>query len=88
MIRRFVMVWLPRFDEKPYSLVAADPVALMVTDVGPFSHLLANRQIGDYVWIRGPYGRGFRPPEEDLRVALVGGKPCNKLGQARRCVDG
>ena len=30
---QFVMAWLPRFDEKPFSLVAADPVTLMVTAI-------------------------------------------------------
>ena len=30
---QFVMVWLPRFDEKPFSLVNANPVTLMISAV-------------------------------------------------------
>ena len=42
---QFVMAWLPRFDEKPFSLVDADPVTLMITAVGPFSRLLHARGV-------------------------------------------
>jgi len=70
---QFVMVWLPRFDEKPFSLVNANPVTLMVTAVGPFSRLLHECQPGDKLWIRGPFGNGFRVPKEQQRLALVGG---------------
>lgn len=70
---QFVMAWLPRFDEKPFSLVAADPVTLMVTAVGPFTRLLHQKQPGDSLWIRGPFGRGFRVERPGLRLALVGG---------------
>ena len=70
---QFVMAWLPRFDEKPFSLVDADPVTLMVTAVGPFSRLLHERQIGDLVWLRGPFGNGFDVPPGCRRLALVGG---------------
>ncbi len=70
---QFVMAWLPRFDEKPFSLVAADPVTLMVTAVGPFSNLLHRLQPGDMLWIRGPFGRAFRLPQPGLRAAFVGG---------------
>lgn len=70
---QFIMAWLPRFDEKPFSLVNANPVTLMVTAVGPFSRLLHEKQPGERVWIRGPFGQGFRVPPMHKRVALVGG---------------
>ena len=70
---QFVMLWLPRFDEKPFSLVDCDPVTLMITAVGPLTRLLHDKQIGDRLWIRGPYGRGFRVPSAHKRLALVGG---------------
>ena len=70
---QFVMAWLPRFDEKPFSLVAADPVTLMVTAVGPFSNLLHRLKPGDMLWIRGPFGRAFRLPRPRIRAAFVGG---------------
>ena len=70
---QFVMAWLPRFDEKPFSLVSADPVTLMITAVGPFTRLLHERGPGDALWIRGPFGNGFRLPRQGLRAAFVGG---------------
>ena len=70
---QFVMVWQPRFDEKPFSLVNADPVTLMITAVGPFSRLMHEKQPGDKVWIRGPFGNGFRVAPTQKRLALVGG---------------
>ena len=56
---QFVMAWLPRFDEKPFTLVDADPVTLMITAVGPFTHLLHQKQPGDFLWIRGAFGIGY-----------------------------
>jgi dihydroorotate dehydrogenase electron transfer subunit len=70
---QFVMAWLPRFDEKPFSLVAAQPITLMVTAVGPFTRLLHDRQPGDPLWLRGPFGHGFQPATGLRRVALAGG---------------
>lgn len=70
---QFVMLWLPRFDEKPYSLVSANPVSVMVTRVGPFSDLVGNMRPGERVWLRGPFGNGFRPSPTHRRIALVGG---------------
>lgn len=70
---QFVMAWLPRFDEKPFSLVAADPVTIMVTAVGPFSNLVHQLQPGDVLWIRGPFGNAFRTRQSSPRAAFVGG---------------
>ena len=70
---QFVMAWLPRFDEKPFSLVNADPVTLMITAVGPFTRLLHESKPGSLLWIRGPFGNGFRLQGEGLRAAFVGG---------------
>lgn len=70
---QFVMAWLPRFDEKPFSLVNAQPVTLMITAVGPFSRLMHEKQPGDFVWLRGPFGNGYRVEGERRRIALVGG---------------
>lgn len=70
---QFVMAWLPRFDEKPFSLVNADPVTLMVTAVGPMSRLLHELAVGDPLWIRGPFGHGFEPAPARRRLLFVGG---------------
>ena len=68
---QFVMVWLPRLNEKPFSLVHDDPVTLAVANVGPFSSRLHELEVGDRLWIRGPLGRGFEIMGE--RLLLVGG---------------
>jgi len=68
---QFVMTWLPRLDEKPFSLVSDDPVTLAVANVGPFSSRLHKLEVGDRLWIRGPQGRGFDIVGE--RLLLVGG---------------
>lgn len=70
---QFVMVWLPRFDEKPFSLVNADPVTLMVTAVGPMSSLLHELSVGDPLWVRGPFGQGFDVEATQQRLIFVGG---------------
>ncbi len=70
---QFVMAWLPRFDEKPFSLVAAAPVTLMISAVGPFTRLVHELEVGDRLWLRGPFGRGFTVPSDCRRPALVGG---------------
>lgn len=70
---QFVMAWLPRFDEKPFSLVNADPITIMVTAIGPFSRLLHEKQPGDRLWIRGPFGHGFRVDAAVKHPVLVAG---------------
>jgi len=70
---QFVMAWLPRFDEKPFSLVNADPVTLMITAVGPFTRLVHELAVGDHLWLRGPFGHGFDVPATQRRLVLVGG---------------
>lgn len=68
---QFVMAWLPEVGEKPFSIATMNPFALLVVDVGPFSHALHNLKIGDPLWIKGPLGRGFSLEGE--RLLLVGG---------------
>lgn len=81
---QFVMAWLPRLDEKPFSLAHATPITLTVAAVGPFSNALHALAVSDKLWIRGPYGRGFRKLGQ--RPALVGGgygvAPLAWLGQS------
>jgi dihydroorotate dehydrogenase electron transfer subunit len=68
---QFVMAWLPGVGEKPFSLAAADPLALTIVAVGPFSRATHRLSVGDRVWVRGPLGRGFQLSEGN--ILLVGG---------------
>lgn len=68
---QFIMVWLPGFDEKPFSLANDDPLAITVARVGPFTTLLHTQRAGDRLWFRGPFGHGFELTGR--RLLLVGG---------------
>ncbi len=74
---QFVMAWLPGVDEKPFSLVRAEPVTLTVARVGPFSTAVHALGVGDSLWVRGPLGQPFTlpasPSARAQRLLLVGG---------------
>ncbi len=59
---QYVMAWLPGADEKPFSLVRADPVTLTIARVGPFTTQVYALKVGDPLWLRGPLGHGFALP--------------------------
>ena len=65
---RFVMLWLPRLDEKPFAVSHVREGRFAVTSRrrGPFTRALMELAPGDKVGVRGPYGRGF-----DVREPLV-----------------
>jgi dihydroorotate dehydrogenase electron transfer subunit len=60
---QFVMAWLPGIDERPFSLVDADPVILTVARVGRFSEAIHRLGAGERLWVRGPLGRPFTLPQ-------------------------
>lgn len=68
---QFLMAWLPRFDEKPFSLVDDAPITITAAAVGPFTALLHHLGPGDRVWLRGPFGHGFAATGQ--RLLGVGG---------------
>jgi dihydroorotate dehydrogenase electron transfer subunit len=68
---QFAMLWLPGLDEKPFSIAGARPLSFTICRVGAFSEALHGLSVGDRLWYRGPFGRGF--PLEGGRVLLVGG---------------
>jgi len=71
---QFVMAWLPGFEDKPFSLANANPLSLTVAAVGPFSRALHQLQQGDWLWIRGPLGQGYRwPSSSPGHILLIGG---------------
>ena len=70
---QFIMLWLPRIDEKPFSISYQDKerFAITIMKVGPFTEKLFKLKEGDQVGIRGPYGNTFSL--EKKKVVLVGG---------------
>jgi dihydroorotate dehydrogenase electron transfer subunit len=63
---QFVMAWLPGVDEKPFSLVRANPVTLTIARVGPFTTSVFTLDIGHRLWLRGPFGRPFTLPASPI----------------------
>jgi dihydroorotate dehydrogenase electron transfer subunit len=65
---QFMMVWLPRLGEKPFTL--SYPNGITVKRMGNFTEHLTSLQPGDTFGIRGPLGRGYPSLK---RPALIGG---------------
>ena len=72
---QFVMLWLPRKDEKPISIAMDDGKELWLTiaAVGPFSKAMHEMKEGDYVGVRGPFGKTFECEEGEHLAFLAGG---------------
>ena len=71
---QFVMVWIPGVDEIPMSLSAINSeglTSITVNEVGEASRALNQKEKGDQIGIRGPFGNGFVPAEGN--VMIVGG---------------
>ncbi len=71
---QFVMVWDPGIDEIPISIADASPegeVEVAIADAGDCTHNLHQKQVGDLIGLRGPYGRGFSIEGE--RICMVAG---------------
>lgn len=70
---QFVMLWLPGLDEKPFAIVATNPLTLTVAAVGPFTSSLHERHVGDLIGWRGPHGHGFELSASGETLLIGGG---------------
>jgi dihydroorotate dehydrogenase electron transfer subunit len=68
---QFVMAWLPGVDEKPMSIANDDPFALSIAKVGRWSEAAHRLKVGNYMWMRGPYGNAYTL--KGKRAIMVGG---------------
>ncbi len=68
---QFVMVWIPSFSEKPFSLSYMPQTGITIDAVGPFSNKLSTLEIGDKIGIRGPYGNSFEL--KGKKILVIGG---------------
>ncbi|NMC36220.1 dihydroorotate dehydrogenase electron transfer subunit [Candidatus Beckwithbacteria bacterium] len=68
---QFVMVWLPRINEKPFGVVAAKPLTLSIANVGETTGKIHQLKIGDKLSWRGPYGTAFK--YQGKKVLMVAG---------------
>ena len=62
--------WLPRAFS--FCRVEDGRIGFILEDIGPGTHRLAELAAGDGLWLTGPLGIGFTPPESG-RALLVGG---------------
>jgi NAD(P)H-flavin reductase len=72
--------WGGADGERPYLARAfsvchtrGSRLGFLVDDIGPGTERLASLERSEGLWIVGPLGRGFTPPERDRRPLLVGG---------------
>ncbi len=69
---QFYMIWLPGVDEFPMSISYIGEIkGFTVKRVGAGTARMHQLQKGDKLWIRGPYGRGFRISQK--KALFVGG---------------
>nr|WP_319396536.1 dihydroorotate dehydrogenase electron transfer subunit [uncultured Desulfobacter sp.] len=91
---RFVMVWIPGVDEKPYTIShhSPDRFGITVEAKGLFSKKAVSLGPGDKIGIRGPFGNGFNMGIGYKRVAVVAGgcgmAPLAPLVEAFQSADG
>ncbi|MFQ6121002.1 MAG: dihydroorotate dehydrogenase electron transfer subunit, partial [Methanosarcinales archaeon] len=72
---QFVMIWIPRVDEKPFTITQSDPLAITVKKRGKATQTLHSMEEGDILGVRGPYGDGVFSLNSSAmkKIMLVGG---------------
>lgn len=72
---QFVNVWIPRMDEKPFSVAldTGEELHLTIAAVGPFSKAIHALGKGDKLGIRGPFGTIFQAQPGQHLAFLAGG---------------
>jgi dihydroorotate dehydrogenase electron transfer subunit len=72
---QFVMVWIPRAEELPMSLMLGHKKkysAITIRKQGFGSTQLYNKAKGEMIGIRGPYGNHFKIKKKFKKVLLIG----------------
>ena len=72
---QFLMVWLPRVDEKPISLskISSGEQAITIQAKGKWSKEITQLKKGDRFGLRGPYGKGFVTDGVKKAIIIAGG---------------
>jgi len=79
---QFVMLWIPKIDQKPFSVAYDDgkTFGLTVFKRGPLTEKLFEMQTGDRVGISGPYGTSFSIKPNTHYIMVAGGYGAAPLG--------
>lgn len=71
---QFLMIWIPKIDEIPFSVLSASEsglVSIAVKKVGDATSALQDKTVGTMIGVRGPFGRSFS--NRGKRLLMVGG---------------
>ncbi len=68
---QYIMLWIPRLNEKPFGVLSPSPLTVSIAKVGPATEVIHAFHVGDKITFRGPYGSSFIP--KGKRMLLVGG---------------
>jgi dihydroorotate dehydrogenase electron transfer subunit len=70
---QFLMLWIPKVDEIPLSIMNATDrnVSVTVKTVGEATRALNNMKQGETIGVRGPFGNNFT--HNNGRILMVGG---------------
>ncbi len=79
---QFVMLWLPGRDEKPFALVARNPLTVTIAAVGPCTRAMHALKVGNVIGWRGPFGHGFDLHGDGEALLIGGGYGMAALGFA------
>lgn len=91
---QFVMLWVPGFDQKPFSIGYDDGkmFGLTIFAVGKSTHELSGKKVGGRVGITGPYGTAFSVKPNTHYIMVAGGYGAAPLGflaeEATNCHKG
>ncbi len=72
---QFVNVWLPGVDERPMSIGSDNgkEIELAIAAIGKMTKQLDKKKTGDYIGIRGPYGKSFQWKPRQHIAMIAGG---------------
>jgi len=72
---QFMMVWIPDAEEIPISISYFNglTIGLTIAAVGETTRKIHELKIHDYLYVRGPYGNGFKIPKGVSKIWIVGG---------------
>jgi len=79
---QFVMLWIPEYDQKPFSVAYDDgqTFGLTIFKRGPATTKLFEMQVGDKVGIEGPFGTSFSRQNDIHYIMIAGGYGAAPLG--------
>jgi dihydroorotate dehydrogenase electron transfer subunit len=71
---QFIMLWVPGVDEFPIGIAGfkENILEIGVSKMGSGSTAMIEKNVGDFVGIRGFFGKPFKPPQ-DVNHLLIGG---------------